>query len=94
MKKVLYVILSIVAIWGLYVAAEYFRVYRPDSTDNKILISLGEKDTDTYTEQKGLGFSVVKYKVSIADAESGTLVKEFKLFGIKVSKTTLVRVKK
>jgi beta-lactam-binding protein with PASTA domain len=94
MRKVLMIVLVIVLIWVGYVTAEYFRVYRPDNTDNKVLISLGEKDTDTYVEQKGLGFSVVKYKVSLSDAESGTLIKEFKIFGIKVSKTTLVRVKK
>ena len=42
------IVLVIVLIWVGYVTAEYFRVYRPDNTDNKVLISLGEKDTDTY----------------------------------------------
>ncbi len=94
MKKVLYVLLFLVLLWGSYVAAEYFRCYKPDATDSKPLISLGTVEKDTYVEDKSLGFSVVRYKVSLADAESGTLIKEFKIFGIKVSKTTLVREKK
>ncbi len=94
MRKVLFGLLIIVLIWVGYVTAEYFRCYRPDTTDNTPLISLGNVDKDTYVENKSLGFSIVKYRVSLQDAESGTLVKEFKIFGIKVSKTTLIREKK
>ena len=93
MRKVIVFIVILLLIWGSYVGAEYFRCYAPDTTDAKLLIRLKEKETDTYYRETGLGFSVTKYKISINDAEEGTIVKEFRIFGIKVSKTTLTREK-
>ena len=92
MKRVILVIITIILLtWGSYVGAEYFRCYAPEETNAKLLIQLKTKETDTYERQTGLGFSVTKYKVSVSDAKEGTIVKEFRIFGIRVSKTTLVR---
>jgi len=93
MRKIIVIIVVLLLIWGSYVGAEYFRCYAPDATDAKLLIRLKEEDTDTYYRETGLGFSVTKYKISMMDAEEGALVKDFRIFGIKVSKTTLTREK-
>ena len=94
MRKLVVAILILVLIWGGYVAAEYIRCYRPDNTDKKVLIKLKGEETDIYIKDVSLGFSITKYKLSINDSPDGTVVKEFRIFGIKVSETTLEREKK
>lgn len=93
MKKVYIIIGTILLLWIVYMGVEYFRCYKPDTTDNKPLITIKTEDEETYTKDVGLGFSVVRYKVSLNDAPDGTVIKEFKILGISFSETSLVREK-
>ena len=93
MKRIYIIIGSILLVWVIYMGVEYFRCYKPDTTDNKPLITIKTVNEETYTKDVGLGFSIVKYNVNITNAEEGTLVKEFKVLGISLSETTIIRVK-
>ena len=93
MKKVYIIIGTILLLWIVYMGVEYFRCYKPDTTDNKPLITIKTEDEETYTKDVGLGFSVVRYKVSLNDAPDGTVIKEFRILGISFSETSLVREK-
>ena len=93
MKKVYIILGTILLLWIVYMGVEYFRCYKPDTTDNKPLITIKTEDEETYTKDVGLGFSVVRYKVSLNDAPDGTVIKEFRILGISFSETSLVREK-
>ena len=93
MKKVYIILGTILLLWIVYMGVEYFRCYKPDTTDNKPLITIKTEDEETYTSDVGLGFSVVRYKVSLNDVPDGTVIKEFKILGISFSETSLVREK-
>ena len=94
MKKLYIIIGSILLAWFIYLGVEYFRCYKPDSTDNKPLITIKTVDEDTYTKDVGLGFSIVRYKLNVTDSPDGTVIKEFRILGIAFSETSLVREKK
>lgn len=93
MKKLYIILGSILLLWVIYMGVEYFRCYKPDTTDNKPLITIKSEDEETYTKDVGLGFSIVRYKLSINDSPDGTVIKEFRIFGIAFSETSLVREK-
>ena len=68
MKKVYIILGTILLLWIVYMGVEYFRCYKPDTTDNKPLITIKTEDEETYTSDVGLGFSVVRYKGFDRDA--------------------------
>ena len=93
MKKIYIIIGSIILIWCIYMGVEYFRCYKPDTTDNKPLITIKTENEEKYTKDVGLGFSIVRYNINVTDAEEGTVVKEFRILGIAFSETSIVREK-
>lgn len=93
MKKVYIIIGSILLVWIIYMGVEYFRCYKPETTDNKPLITIKTVDEETYTKDVGLGFSIVHYNINITDAPEGTVVKEFRVLGISLSDASIKRVK-
>ena len=94
MKKVGYVLLGIVLLWFIYIGVEYFSCYYPDETSNKLLLTIDKKESDEKVIETGLGISIVRHNLNVTESENGTVVKEFKIFGLTVSKTTIERDKK
>ena len=94
MKKVYIILGSIVLLWIIYMGVEYFRVYKPDTTDNKLLITIKTVKDENYTKEVGLGFSIVRYNINLNESKDGDVVKEFNILGISFSETSIVREKK
>ena len=87
MKKVLSIITTIIFLWAILMAVDYFKGY---SNEEKFLVNMSTEVTGEYTKYNGLGYTAIYYNYDRKNVHSGEVLKEFKILGLTVSKEIAV----